>query len=550
MLSRESPGYPRRVRTDSKAVCVFTRINRLLTATFVVIGSVGVWLAVRGIFVAGIGWDMGIDATAAIEVRQLDLGMSLQEAYDSVYFTSEWYGVLIQTLADWLHQTTTGATGYLMPDIHETYQWQAGVTVAVAVAATGGLALAIGRVLRSAVAGSFVWALVWTVPLFQGMAHVDFKDIPVAAGLSAFSAGAALVLQKNSKAIDAIAAFVLASFGVMVALGTRITAWPLLAVTALAALLVAAAWFGRRRDLRSFGQVGLVLGGGIAAGLFLVWLMNPLARIDMPTWLWDSAVMARDTAGYSGMVRTAGTDLWSRELPWWYIPAWLGAQLPLLTAVFLLVGLGAVGWYFWRPSVRVGRDQVVALSPFVVQAIALPMLIVLGGSTIYDGLRHVLFMVPALVALASLPVVAAQANAMGGGNLGRVVLVLALLAPALGLFNIVRWSPYSYAYVNPAAGADRHARDWELDYWGVTAIEGVERLQELGMELVAVSPTDFTSKMVGGLTPNAVNAQHPREFGYYQFIRGAYDELPPGCRSVFAIERDGHLLGEGAICER
>ena len=84
-------------------------LNRLLTVLLVIVGFGSVWFAFRGVWAAGVHWDAGIDSTAAIQSRQVTPDMTLQDAYDSVIYTSEWYGILVQTLADWLNQQFTGA---------------------------------------------------------------------------------------------------------------------------------------------------------------------------------------------------------------------------------------------------------------------------------------------------------------------------------------------------------------------------------------------------------------------------------------------------------
>ena len=112
------------------------------------------------------------------------------------------------------------------------------------------------------------------------------------------------------------------------------------------------------------------------------------------------------------------------------------------------------------------------------------------------------------------------------------------------LFSSIRWAPYPYAYINPIAASSKEG-SWELDYWGVSGKEGVERLERLGLDPVYVEPTDVVGIPWGaaaGPPPPGANA------GLYVFLRWHKRAADFGCTVVFTIKRGGHVLGEGARC--
>ena len=109
-------------------------------------------------------------------------------------------------------------------------------------------------------------------------------------------------------------------------------------------------------------------------------------------------------------------------------------------------------------------------------AVVLPLgFLILQRATMYDGIRHVLFVIPMLAVVAGLgwralllflnraPVVAAV---MAGAYLGSIVATLAML------------HPLEYVAMNALAGGTRGAyENFELDYWSAAASEALRRLE-------------------------------------------------------------------------
>jgi hypothetical protein len=100
---------------------------------------------------------------------------------------------------------------------------------------------------------------------------------------------------------------------------------------------------------------------------------------------------------------------------------------------------------------------------------------ILQRATIYNGIRHVLFVIPMLAIIAGaglqalLPLlrrVPMTAAILGGAYVGSIVTSLAVL------------HPLEYVAMNALAGATRGAYDrFELDYWSVAATEALRRIE-------------------------------------------------------------------------
>jgi hypothetical protein len=186
------------------------------------------------------------------------------------------------------------------------------------------------------------------------------------------------------------------------------------------------------------------------------------------------------------MVRTTA-------LPWSYVPAQLLVRLPegflLLLCVAVLSGIASVIWVLrlgFAPSSqpRLSRLKEAALvtararQPLIVWAAAtVPIAaIILQHSTLYDGIRHVLFLIPMLAVVASLGFLRLApllrrfrmtTVAFAGAYVGHAVLAFVLL------------HPLQYATFNVFAGGVIGAYGrFEQDYWSLAVLPALRRLED------------------------------------------------------------------------
>lgn len=519
--------------------------RRLAIVLLLALGVGSIVVAAWSLAHGGIGWDSQFDTGAALDARAVSSSSRLHDAYEEVPSTSEFYGVFLYQFADVLHQLATSATEPLGPNDPLTYDYQGAATLILSVVSVTALAIALAIAFRSLLAGAFAWSLTLATPVWLGMSHVDFKDLPVAAGLTLITAGFVLSLAIKSHRKAALVGALLAGSGGAITLATRAGSLTLIVGLTTGTAAIAAGWrIGRGRG-PALLPVLVTAGSALFCAVGFTWATNPIARIDMLQWLEDSAKLARSVTWELPPMRVAGTDVRGDDLPWWYVPAWLAAQLPVLTQLALVAGLVVVTVTLIRRHSVVSAASTMALVPIVLQAAVLPIAMLLGGAVIYDGLRHLLFIIPALIALAAIALAVLEHRSRDQRSRLDVVLPLgAVLVVAASLFASIRWAPYAYAFVNPVAGIHKDSRTWDLDYWGVSAKEGVERLQELGYSPVYVEPSASVGVPFGASEGPTVPSANT---GLYVFLRWDGAEHY-GCTVVFTIKRDGHVLGEGARC--
>jgi len=188
-----------------------------------------------------------------------------------------------------------------------------------------------------------------------------------------------------------------------------------------------------------------------------------------------------------------GESVRTNALPWSYVPAQLFARLPegflLLLAVAVLSSAGSMLAILLLAFASSSQPRLPRLKeallltararqPLIVwTAAALPIAtIIIQRSTLYDGIRHVLFLIPMLAMVASfgflhlVPLVRrfpVTAAALVGAYLAHTVLTFALL------------HPLQYAAFNVFAGGVNGAYGrFDLDYWSLAVLPALRQLEE------------------------------------------------------------------------
>jgi hypothetical protein len=116
----------------------------------------------------------------------------------------------------------------------------------------------------------------------------------------------------------------------------------------------------------------------------------------------------------------------------------------------------------------------------VAAALAPPIIVIASGSTLYDGVRHLLFIIPMLALLAGAALVRIISWVRTSSPVAFAILILLIAAHlALLVRNMVRLHPFEYVAMNALVGGTQGAYGrFELDYWSAAATEAVRRLEQ------------------------------------------------------------------------
>jgi hypothetical protein len=419
------------------------------------------------------------------------------------------------------------------------------------------LAIAAVGVAVSALTGSrhlAVWAAaaLVAVPEWTGQAFFNPKDTPAAAGYTLLTVG--LILAFTEKAGGeagrrrrwAIGALVAAGFAI--GAGTRLSLiLPFGASVAVyAGLRVGQARLG---NLQRDRETDLAVAAGAGAGLATIAVLYPKAARSPVTMLVDTVSGSADYP-WQGVTLTAG-QLLSEHPPWWYLPAWIGASVPLLIAALGLLGavlgsrpLVSAGGGGWRGRRWAGPGLGLLLA--LQQALLLPLAAVLGGAVMYSGMRQHIYALPAIAILAGVGAhrlwQLAEAHRPGRHwrAVAGAVLALALLVPTI---EQLRLFPYNYAYVNPVARIGGVNDRWETDYWVASGPEALSRVPaEAELRCYLVFPTVPCEP--DQLEPfehergSAVAPEWRHDTATWAIVRRHAGNLPPpGCEDVGSVTR-------------
>jgi len=159
-----------------------------------------------------------------------------------------------------------------------------------------------------------------------------------------------------------------------------------------------------------------------------------------------------------------GEAISGTAVPWYYLPTWIAITIPGV----VLIGMTFAGARLVFPAP--GRARLAALWLLVLFPAVSAMV---RHVSLYDGIRHMLFIVPPMAVLAAAGWEFLLRSTPGRGP-AIVAGALALMLAEPFVFQI-RNHPNQAVYFTPAVGGPRGAFGrYDLDYWGNCILEATE----------------------------------------------------------------------------
>jgi len=335
----------------------------------------------------------------------------------------------------------------------------------------------LARRLGGPLAGLMAVALLAVCPLYYGNMFMNAKDAPFAVAMIFLTYALVRAFEEYPAPSPAICAMVGGAAGL--ALGTRILG-VLAAFNFLAALLVIVAIEGRRVGLRPAGTAcgafvlrllpGLLVGYAVMA---LVWPwsvvepLNPLRAVEYFSHFFEKP--------WKEMFDGAAVSV--PDMPRRYVPELFLLKEPEILLTLGIAGAAGAVVAAFRGELPPRKRAVLMLLAF---AAMFPILLpVLTRPAMYNGIRHFVFVAPALAVCGGL---AGAFIVDRLGQISRPAVVFAALLFIVGLVlpirEMARLHPYEYTHFNMIAGGVRGADDhYMLDYWGLSVKEAADDLR-------------------------------------------------------------------------
>ena len=334
-----------------------------------------------------------------------------------------------------------------------------------------GAAAATARLIAGPRAGLIAAIALSVCGAWYGTMFNHTKDIPFATAMI----GASYFLLRIAQALPSPRGRDIAAFGLLAgaALGRRVLGLLLLVYIAAAIVL-----YLPRTDRDSRWRFSILSAVRLAPALLLAYLIMILA------WPWAALAPLNPLRGllafseYQYAIRTvlAGQIYEMANVPRLYVPIYILVRVPLLT----LFGAGLAMIFALLPRLSGTARPVRRDIALVSLTVIFPLLCqVICHGPAFTGMRHFLFVIPALAALAgigldaALTALATRGRAVASGALAVVTACLVWNAVTL-----VRLHPYEYLFYNKVVGGlEGASRRYDLDYWFGSMPEALGQLE-------------------------------------------------------------------------
>lgn len=464
--------------------------------------------------------------------------------YKNLYY----YGGLFDYCAAWLNKNVSGYDEY---DLRHMLNAFVGFLM---IFFTGLLAKEVSNSWRIAFFALLFMAL---SPRIFGHSMNNPKDIPFAAAYVFTLLHLIRFLKQlpnpGSKTI------VMLIIGIAAAINVRVGGILLIAYFGLFTGLAYLMQSNLRIKLSDYKHIGRMAGIGLVVAVFaffggmLFWPYALQAPLSNPF----KALSEMSNFSTSIRMLFEGAHLWSDELPWYYIPKWIAISAP----IFTLFGLVLFGVFY---VLKLKKIDYLPLMFILFTAIFPVAYAVFKGSSLYDGMRHFLFIYPILATLAAWGwnelITMKKLRLIGSG-----VLIILMALPA---YWAVKNHPYQYTYFNEIFGGTANAYGkYETDYWMNSIknlsdwlIENDERIKNGEEVLIYTNCAIPAQHYLKKRFPNArvgytrYNERGEKEGDYFMFIsrfvnkdlmnNGAW----PPAEVIYTESAGGALLG--AISKR
>ena len=273
------------------------------------------------------------------------------------------------------------------------------------------------------------------------------------------------------------------------------------------------------------------------------YIVHPAAWRAPITWFIEAITLMSKYNIWDNTVLFDGQNIPGRSLPWYYLPRLFSLTTPVLLQIAVLVGVMGI----LTKMTKLTPNQRACALITVLQAFLLPTVAILRQSTLYDGIRHFLFVIPALAAIASTAIIWTY-HKIKQKSIKIFLTTLLILNFSIIVYDMISLHPYEYTYYNRAYGGLKAAHgQQETDYWGLSLKEGMEWLNQnaAANSTIVVAGPMFAAEMVEDHQRNLTMiyrddfawGKAPDPDYYLAISRYDYLQAFPHCPIFHAVQR-------------
>ena len=216
----------------------------------------------------------------------------------------------------------------------------------------------------------------------------------------------------------------------------------------------------------------LCLSGAFAVCLTLFY---PACWSSGPFSFFSEAVSYMTKHPWSGTLRFCGRDYAAGTAPWYYLAVWIGVTTPLPLLFLLFTGSASIiKKYCSAPLKFLRRRRTLILLAFFLMFWAELLLLPLMLKNYYNGWRHFYFLGYPMLMLAGCGIITLFKVVEKKRFLKGIAVTAVIIVTGLHVAWMITEHPHQYLYFNVLA-ADPH-NDFELDYWHVANMYGIQRI--------------------------------------------------------------------------
>lgn len=311
-------------------------------------------------------------------------------------------------------------------------------------------------------------------PFWVGHSFHNIKDIPVAAGLTAFSSGIILYVEyrtKNIKKIKSLGIYLLLFFGIFYSVGSR----PFLFLYIFFLLMITLV-FLRIKKIPMKNLIFTFTVSLLLTSIFLPHFYNDPLGALRETFLTSSRFPWSGTNLTNGLLLSPRADLQ-------YFSTWFLAQSPLVL-IFLTIFATVVAIYNLKKILfKENANRQFFYFVLICQTLGIIVIALAIQTTIYHSLRHFLFIFPSLsilIALLLFEISKPKTNKVIFNSF--IFLILILVIPS---FESHRLFPYNSLYYNSFVSISSEIPiDWETEAWALSEREAIQYTPKAGNLIV------------------------------------------------------------------